>query len=83
MTQENPVPLFPIVTFTTTPVPENKLILFSPVYLNALGQHPENAATGPHYAFTIDQAMALMLELHRAIDQIENSSYLKRSLQDL
>ncbi|MGY1488622.1 hypothetical protein ACW4YW_04340 [Methylobacillus pratensis] len=83
MGQENQAPLFPVVTFTTTAIPENGLIVFSPAYLSELGQQPEDATTGPSYAFTADQAVALILELHRAIDQMENSSYLKRSLQDI
>ncbi|MCB5191861.1 hypothetical protein LG198_14095 [Methylobacillus arboreus] len=83
MGQQDSASLFPVVTFTTTAIPENGLIVFSPAYLSDPGQQPEDATTGPQYVLTADQAVALILELHRAIDQMENSAYLKRSLQDL
>ncbi|MCB5186771.1 hypothetical protein LG200_01985 [Methylobacillus caricis] len=83
MREDEQIPLFPLVTFTATALPDYGVIVFRPDYLSRMGQKPEEATRGQSFALSPELVRNLIAELQKSLDLLESPLYKKPSVPNL
>ena len=68
------IPLFPVASITTGPVPSLDLVTIRFDFLTHSMQRPEEANLGRHYALTPSQARELAAQMEKALRILETAS---------
>ena len=82
MQNQQTLPLYPLVTYTTEALTDYDTIILRPYYLERMGLGPEQATAGPSLSLSLELTRRLIADLQNTLQQLENKHYQKAQVQE-